>query len=82
MPLPHAVKTKLPQGEALSPKNRRRERYEVREKGKPQIEAQRSGFNLERRSDEVSERWRLFGTKKRRRERYAVRDDAGARGGT
>ena len=26
----------------------------------------------------MSERWRLFGTKKRRRERYAVRDDAGA----
>ena len=43
----------------------------------PQIEAQRSGFNLERRSDEVNERWRLFGTKKRRRERYEVRDDAG-----
>ena len=45
------------------------------QKEKPQIEAQRSGFNLERRSDEVSERWRLFGTKKRRRERYEVRDD-------
>ena len=56
-------------------KKRRRERYEVREKEKPKIEAQRSGFNLERRSDEVSERWRLFGTKKRRRERYEVRDD-------
>jgi len=41
---------------------------------KPQIEAQRSGFNLERRSDEVNERWRLFGTKKRRRERYEVRE--------
>ena len=82
MPLPHAVKTKLPLGEARSPKNRRRERYAVREKEKNQIEAQRSGFNLERRSDEVSERWRLFGTKKRRRERYEVRDDAGARGGT
>ena len=74
MPLPHAVKTKLPQGEAHSPKNRRRERYEVREKTKPQIEAQRSGFNLERRSDGVSERWRLLGTKKRRRERYEVRE--------
>ena len=29
-------------------KKRRRERYEVREKEKPQIEAQRSGFNLEK----------------------------------
>ena len=29
-------------------KKRRRERYEVREKEKTQIEAQRSGFNLEK----------------------------------
>ena len=29
-------------------KKRRRGRYEVREKEKPQIEAQRSGFNLEK----------------------------------
>ena len=56
-------------------KNRRSERYAVRKKENPKIEAQRIGFNLERRSDGVSERWRLFGTKKRRRERYEVRDD-------
>ena len=56
-------------------KNRRSERYEACIKIKTQIEAQRSGFNLERRSDGVNERWRLFGTKKRRRERYEVRDD-------
>ena len=29
---------------------------------------------MERRSDGVNERWRLFGTKKRRRERYEVRE--------
>ena len=40
---------------------------------KTQIEAQRSGFDLERRSDAVNER-RLL--KKSRRERYEVRDDA------
>ena len=36
-------------------KKRRRERYEVREKEKPQIEAQRSGFNLEK-EEQRSER--------------------------
>ena len=50
-------------------------------KKNPKLKPSVSGFNLEMRSDEVSERWRLFGTKKRRRERYAVRDDAGAGGG-
>ena len=38
-----------------------------------QIEAQRSGFDLERRSDGMNERW-LFKIKSRR-ERYEVRDD-------
>jgi len=41
---------------------------------KHQIEAQRSGFDLERRSDGANERWR-FSKEKRRRERYIVRDD-------
>ena len=40
-----------------------------------QIATQRSGCNLERRSDGMSERWRLLWKRKRRRERYAVRDD-------
>ena len=51
-------------------------------KKKPKLKPSVSGFNLERRSDGVNERWRLFGTKKRRRERYEVRDDAGAGMGT
>ena len=43
----------------------------LRPQSATQIEAQRSGFDLERRSDGVNERRR----KKRRRERYEVRDD-------
>jgi hypothetical protein len=47
-----------------------------------QIEARRSGFDLERRSDGVSERRRLLSKRKRRCERYEVRDDDGRSGGT
>ena len=41
----------------------------------PKLKPSAAGSIWRRRSDEVNERWRLFGTKKRRRERYEVRDD-------
>ena len=44
-------------------------------KKNPKLKPNEVGSIWRRRSDEVNERWRLFGTKKRRRERYEVRDD-------
>ena len=44
-------------------------------KKNPKLKPSAAGSIWRRRSDEVNERWRLFGTKKRRRERYEVRDD-------